>query len=87
MNLVVLRLELARQLANGTMTQESYQHAVAHIDTLTTETLGQLAIAPDSPRWCARKEAAWELLVERGLLPHSPPPWQGARPAEGEPLL
>ena len=86
-DLLVLRLELGRQLAHGTMTQESYGQAVAHIDTLTTETLGQIEITPESLRWRAAKEAAWKLLIGRGLLPQSPPPWQGARPDSREQLL
>lgn len=86
-DLLVLRLELARQLATGAITQESYRETVAHIDTLTTKTLEELDIAPDSRRWNHGKEAAWKLLIERGLLSYSPPPWQSAHLDAGEQFL
>ncbi len=86
-DLLVLRLELARQLATGAITQESYRETVAHIDTLTTKTLEELDIAPDSRRWNYGKEAAWKLLITHGLLPQSPPPWQRTPPDAGEQFL
>ena len=85
-DLLILRLELGRRLADGTIPQEWYHHAVAQIDTLTTETLGHLAITPDGHRWRVGKETAWRLLLRRGLLPQSPPPWQSARAGGGEQL-
>lgn len=82
-DLLILRLDLGRQLADGTITKEFYYHAVAQIDTLGTETLGRLAIAPKTYRWRIGKENAWRLLIQRGLLPQSPPPWQSVRHDDG----
>ena len=82
-DLLILRLDLGRQLADGTITREFYHHAVAQIDTLGTETLGRLAIAPASYHWRIGRENAWRLLIQRGLLPHSPPPWQSTRHEDG----
>ncbi|MGH9424857.1 MAG: hypothetical protein ACRD2L_00900, partial [Terriglobia bacterium] len=75
-DLLILRLELGRQLADGTITREFYSHAVAQIDTLGTETLSRLAIAPESQRWRASRDAAWNLLTQRRLLSPTPPPWK-----------
>lgn len=86
-DLLILRLELGQRVADGTITQELYDHTVTQLDTLGTKTLDRLSITPTSHRWRFGKENAWRLLIEHGLLPHSPPPWQSALPDGEEQLL
>ncbi|MGH8564615.1 MAG: hypothetical protein ACREXW_11230 [Gammaproteobacteria bacterium] len=72
-DLAILRLDLDRQHAAGTLPAERYAELCAGIDGLWMEQLRAVEAGPGSEGWCARRARAFYLLSARGLIAGGPP--------------
>lgn len=75
-NLLLLRLELQRQLEAGALSAERCQQLAAAVEETWRQHLRETGAWPENAAWQRRRAAAWNLLVQRAAIPLGLPPWQ-----------
>ena len=82
-DLAILRLDLDRQHAAGTLPAERYAELCAAIEGLWMEQLRAVEAGPGSEEWCARRARAFDRVAAGGLVAGGPP-WVEAGRARPE---
>ena len=84
-NLLLLRLELQRQLEAGVLTAERHRQLIDELDEAWSQHLRETGAWPENAAWQRRRAAAWNLLTQRAVTPLGAPPWPAAALAPDRP--
>jgi hypothetical protein len=77
-NLVLLRLELQRQVQAENLDETRHRQLSEQIDGIWGRHLVAAQATPNSETWQRRRQIAWNLLARLAIEPPGAPPWQSA---------